>query len=42
MSASDPLAEGRRWLSYAHDDLEAAETLLAHPDIAPKAYTDSP
>jgi len=36
MSASDPLAEGRRWLSYARDDLEAAEALLAHPDVAPR------
>ncbi|CAN5700201.1 HEPN domain-containing protein [soil metagenome] len=36
MSASDPLAEGRRWLSYADDDLQAAEALLAHPEVAPR------
>ena len=36
MNASDPLTEGRRWLDYANDDLEAAEALLEHQDVAPR------
>jgi HEPN domain-containing protein len=36
MSEPEPLAEVRRWLRYAREDLEAAESLLAEETHAPR------
>jgi len=30
MSADEHIIEARRWLQYAREDLETAETLLTH------------
>jgi len=34
MSESEPSLEARRWLRYAHEDLEAAEALVGQPYAA--------
>ncbi|MBI4491332.1 MAG: HEPN domain-containing protein [Chloroflexi bacterium] len=36
MSASELMAEVRRWLRYACEDLAAAEALVGSPDAAPR------
>jgi len=36
MSEPERWAEAQRWLTYAREDLLAAETLLAQPAIAPR------
>lgn len=38
MSASDEARIASRWLSYAEDDLQVADRLLAEPELAPR-YT---
>lgn len=36
MQAPEQLAETRRWLRYARENLEAAETLLAQHAVVPR------
>jgi HEPN domain-containing protein len=36
MSEAERLAEVRRWLRYAHEDLVAAETMIEQPEMVPR------
>lgn len=36
MSDTEQLSEVRRWLRYAREDLEAAETLFAQQSVVPR------
>ncbi|GAB4466572.1 MAG: HEPN domain-containing protein [Anaerolineae bacterium] len=36
MSETERLAEVRRWLRYAREDLSAADAMVGQPDIAPR------